>query len=250
MHPTKISQDGINLVKKLEGLHKVQPDGMVSAYRCSAGRYTCGWGATRGVRSGTKWTKEYCEMRLVEDLNDHSKAIKKYVQVPLSQGQYDSLTSFIFNLGEGAFRSSTLLKKLNKGLYDDVPEQIMRWNKCKIDGKLTPLKGLTRRRAAEAAIFSRDALMPSDEDGPTMPQRVTAEAPKSLMKSKTMAGAGIAGAATGLNEVAGQMQGLLPYAESLKTVFLICAIGGIALAAYARFKDNKEGIHQCSSLAK
>jgi lysozyme len=243
MHPVKISQDGINLVKKFEGLHRVQPDGMVHSYKCSAGRYTCGWGATRGVRSGTKWTKEYCEMRLIEDLNDHAKAIKKYVQVPLSQGQYDSLTSFVFNLGESAFRKSTLLKKLNTGAYDEVPEQIMRWNKCRIDGKLTPLKGLTRRRTAEAAIFARDALMPGDDGGPDMAQKVTAESPKSLMKSKTMAGAGIAGAATGLNEVAGQMQSLLPYAESLKTVFLICAIGGIALAAYARWKDNKEGIH-------
>jgi hypothetical protein len=119
----------------------------------------------------------------------------------------------------------------------------MRWNKARVDGKLTPLKGLTRRRAAEAAIFSRDAAMPSDDGGPEMPQKVTAEAPKSLMKSKTMAGAGIAGAATGLNEVAGQMQSLLPYADSLKTIFLVCAIGGIALAAYARWKDNKEGIH-------
>jgi len=243
MHPVKISEDGINLVKKFEGLHRVQPDGMVSAYRCPAGKYTCGWGATRGVRSGTKWTKEYCEMRLIEDLAEHSKAVKKYVQVPLSQGQFDALTSFVFNLGEGNFRSSSLLRLLNQGKYDDVPEQIMRWNKARVDGKLTPLKGLTRRRAAEAAIFSRDAAMPSDEGGPEMPQKVTAEAPKSLMKSKTMAGAGIAGAATGLNEVAGQMQSLLPYADSLKTIFLVCAIGGIALAAYARWKDNKEGIH-------
>jgi|TARA_B110000238_G_scaffold59970_1_gene65545 lysozyme len=243
MHPIKVSDDGVTLVKKFEGLHRVQPDGMVSAYRCPAGKFTCGFGATRGVRSGTKWTKEYCEMRLIDDLNDHGKAVKKYVQVPLSQGQYDALVSFVFNLGEGAFRSSTLLKHLNKGLYDDVPEQLMRWNKARIDGKLTPLKGLTRRRAAEAAIFSRDALMPSDEGGPEMVQKPTSEAPKSLMKSKTMAGAGIAGMATGLNEVAGQMQGLVAYADSLKTVFLLCAIGGIALAAYARYKDNKEGIH-------
>jgi lysozyme len=243
MHPVKISEDGINLVKKFEGLHRVQPDGMVSAYRCPAGKYTCGWGATRGVRSGTKWTKEYCDMRLVEDLADHSKAIKKYVQVPLSQGQFDALTSFVFNLGEGNFRSSTLLKKLNKGLYDDVPEQIMRWNKARVDGKLTPLKGLTRRRAAEAAIFSRDAAMPSDEGGPDMVQKPTAEAPKSLVKSKTMAGVGIAGTATAMNEMAGQLQGLVAYADSLKTIFLVCAIGGIALAAYARWKDNKEGIH-------
>lgn len=243
MHPNTVSKDCIELVKKFEGLHKVKDDGMVHAYRCPAGKWTCGFGATRGVRSGVTWTKEYSEMRLIEDLEEHGKIVKKYVNVPLTQSQYDALTSFVFNLGGGAFRSSTLLKKLNKGMYDDCPEQIMRWNKAKVDGKLTPLRGLTRRRSAEAAIFSRDAQLPSDEGGPQMPQKVTAEAPKSLAKSKTMAGAGIAGAATAMNEVAGQIQGLVAYAPMLKTIFLICAIGGIALAAYARFKDNKEGIH-------
>ena len=93
MHPVKISDDGVKLVQKFEGLHRVQPDGMVNAYRCPAGKWTCGWGATKGVRSGTKWTKEYCEMRLIEDLAEHGKAVKKYVQVPLSQGQFDALTS-------------------------------------------------------------------------------------------------------------------------------------------------------------
>lgn len=243
MHPNTVSQDCIELVKKFEGLHKIKDDGMVHAYRCPAGKWTCGYGATRGVRSGVTWTKEYSEMRLIEDLEEHGKIVKKSVNVPLTQSQYDALTSFVFNLGGGAFRSSTLLKKLNKGMYDDCPEQIMRWNKAKVDGKLIPLRGLTRRRSAEAAIFSRDAQLPSDEGGPQMAQKVTAAAPKSLAKSKTMAGAGIAGAATALNEVAGQVQGLVSYAPMLKTVFLLCAIGGIALAAYARFKDNKEGVH-------
>ena len=244
MHPQSISPDGIELVKKFEGLHRLQPDGRVAAYRCPANIWSCGYGSTKGVKSDTVWTKDYCELRLIEDLNDHAKEVKKLVNVPLSQSQYDALVSFVFNIGAGRnFRTSTLLKKLNVGLYDEVPEQIMRWNKARVDGKLTPLKGLTRRRAAEAAIFSKDALMPSDQDGPEMAQKVTTEAPKKLTKSKTMVGAGIAGAATGLNEVAGQIQGLVSYAPMLKTVFLICAIGGIALAAYARFKDNKEGVH-------
>ena len=243
MHPQSISAQGINLVKKFEGLHRVQPDGMVSSYRCPANRYTCGFGATRGVRSGTKWTKEYCEQRLIEDLNEHGKAVKRHVNVPLSQYQYDALTSFVFNLGAGAFKSSTLLKKLNQGLYDEVPEQLMRWNKARVDGKLTPLNGLTRRRAAEAALFSSDAALPSDEGGSEMPQKVSSAAPKSLAKSKTMAGAGIAGAATAMNEISGQLQGLLPYADSLKVLFLVCAIGGIVLAAYARFKDHSDGVH-------
>ena len=243
MHPNTVSKDCIELVKKFEGLHKVKDDGMVHAYRCPAGKWSAGYGATKGVRSGVVWTKDYSEMRLIEDLDEHGKIVKKYVNVPLTQSQYDALTSFVFNLGGGAFRSSTLLKKLNKGLYDEVPEQILRWNKARVDGKLTPLRGLTRRRSAEAAIFARDAQLPSDEGGPAMPQKPTAEAPKSLAKSKTMAGAGIAGAATALNEVSGQIQGLVSYAPMLKTIFLILAIGGIALAAYARFKDNKEGVH-------
>ena len=243
MHPDTISNDGIDLVKTFEGLHKVQPDGTISAYLCPAGKWTIGYGSCKGVRSGMKITKEEAELRLREDLRTAEADVKRYVTVPLTQGQYDALVSFVFNLGAGNFRSSTLLKKLNQGLYNDVPEQIMRWNKARVGGKLTVLNGLTRRRAAEAAIFSRDAKLPSAEGGPTMPQKVAAAAPKPLAKSKTMAGAGIAGAATALGEITPQIEALVPYSESMKTIFLLCALGGIALAAYARFKDHKDGVH-------
>ena len=192
MHPTTISADGIALIKRFEGLHKVQSDGTVSSYRCPAGKWTVGWGSCKGVRSGMKITVAEAEDRLAADISEHEHFVKQYVTVPLTQGQYDSLVSFVFNLGGGAFRSSTLLSKLNKGLYDDVPEQLMRWNKARVNGQLTPLKGLTRRRAAEAAIFSKDAKLPSDEGGPIAPQKVTASTTKPLRKSKTMAGAGIA----------------------------------------------------------
>ena len=243
MHPTSVSADCIELVKKFEGLHKLKDDGLVHAYRCPAGKWTLGFGATKGIRSGMTCTVAEAEQRLIDDLDEHGKAVKKYVNVPLTQGQYDALTSFVFNLGEGNFRQSTLLKKLNAGLYDECPEQIMRWNKARVDGKLQHLRGLTRRRAAEAAIFSRDAQLPSVEGGPLMVQKPSAAAPKPLTKSKTMAGAGIAGAATALGEITPQIEALVPYSESMKTIFLLCALGGIALAAYARFKDHKEGVH-------
>lgn len=243
MHPTTISADGIALIKRFEGLHKVQPDGTVSSYRCSAGKWTIGWGSTKGVRSGLKVTVQEAEVRLRDDLKTSEAAVKQYVNVPLTQGQYDALVSFVFNCGSGNFKSSTLLKKLNQGLYNDVPEQIMRWNKARVDGKLTVLNGLTRRRSTEAAIFSKDAKLPSDEGGAIAPQKVTAATTKPLRKSKTMAGAGIAGAATALGEIAPQIEALVPYSDSMKTIFLLCAVGGIALAAYSRFKDHKDGIH-------
>jgi len=243
MHPTDTSQNGIDLIKKFEGLHKQTEDGMISAYRCPAGKWTIGYGSVRGVRSGMKISKQEAEDLLIKDVRDHNKAIFRNVNVPLTQGQFDALSSFVFNLGEANFKSSTLLKKLNQGLYEEVPEQIMRWNKARVSGKLQVLNGLTRRRAAEAAIFTREAKLPSDPGGPEMPQKPQAAATKPLAKSKTMAGAGIAGAATALGEITPQIEALVPYSDSMKTIFLLCAIGGIALAAWARFKDHKEGIH-------
>ena len=243
MHPQSISKEGVDLIKRFEGLHKLGKDDKIRAYRCPAGKWTCGWGSTKGVRSGTTWTRQEAEERLMADIEEHEHIVKQYVTVPLTQSQYDALVSFVYNLGGGNFRSSTLLKKLNQGLYDDVPEQLMRWNKARVDGKLTPLKGLTRRRSAEAAIFAAEAKLPPDAGGPIGPQKIEAAAQKPLTKSKTMAGAGIAGAATALGEITPQIEALVPYSDSMKTIFLLCAIGGIALAAYARFKDHKEGIH-------
>jgi GH24 family phage-related lysozyme (muramidase) len=241
MHPETISDDGIELIKRFEGLHKVQPDGLISSYRCAAGVWTIGWGSTKGIRSGMKITVEEAEEKLRDDLKTAESAVKQHVSVPLSQGQYDALVSFIFNLGSGNFRSSSLLKRLNRGLYDDVPEQLLRWNKARVGGKLTVLRGLTRRRAAEAAIFSRDAKLPADDGGPVSVQKISQADIKPLRQSKTMAGAGIAGAATALGEITPQIEALVPYSENMKTIFLLCAIGGIALAAYSRFKDHKEG---------
>lgn len=240
MIPDNVSEAGVRLVKKFEGLHKVGDDGLIHSYRCPAGKWTIGWGSCKGVRSGMRITEAEAEQRLMHDLDEHAKAIHRYVEVPLSQNQYDALTSFIFNVGAANFKSSTLLKRLNSGLYHEVPDQLMRWNKARVDGKLTPLRGLTRRRTAEAALFAMDAKLAAD-GGDKMPQKVEEAKPKPLTQSKTMAGAGVAGAATALSEITPQIEALVPYSDSMKTLFLLCAIGGIALVAYSRWKDSKEG---------
>lgn len=242
MHPTSVSQQGIDLVKKFEGLHKVQPDGTVSSYRCPAGVTTIGFGFTKGVRSGTKMTVEQCEARLLAELNEFGAQVRRVVDVPLTQSQFDSIVSLTFNIGIGNLKSSTLLKRLNSGNYGDVPAQMMRWNKARVDGKLQPLKGLTRRRAAEAAVFTMDAQLPSDDGGDSMPQKIKVQDKKPLAKSKTMAGAGVAGAATVLGEITPQVEALIPYASSMKSLFLVLALAGVALAVYARMKDQKDGV--------
>ena len=241
MTPTTVSPSGISLVKKFEGLHKQTSEGDVRAYRCPAGRWTIGWGHCKGVKSGMRATVEECEQFLQEDLNEAGNVVTRLVHVPLTQHQFDALASFIFNLGQGNFAESTLLRKLNQGLYDEVPEQLMRWNKARVDGVLTPLKGLTRRRTAEAALFSMDVAL-ADDGGDMMAQKPEQSATKPLKKSKTLAGAGIAGGAGIMAEVAAQLQPLVGYSESIKYIFLAASLAGVALVTYARIKDSKEGV--------
>jgi lysozyme len=242
MQPDSISANGLNLIKSFEGLAKVGEDGKIRAYRCVAGRWTIGYGHTKGVRSGMVITKDEAEDLLREDMKVYEQAVRRQISVPLSQNQFDALVSLCFNIGEANLSSSTLKKLLNKGQYDEIPEQIMRWNKARVDGNLQAVKGLTRRRSAEAALFSMDAKLASN-GGDVMPQKVEQKAVKSLAKSKTMAGTGAAGMATILNEVSSQLEFLSAYSSTLQTVFIVVALGGIGLAAYARYKDHSEGIH-------
>ena len=240
MHPEHISQSGINLIKSFEGLHKLSDDGLIHSYRCSAGRWTIGYGSTKGVRSGQRITEQEAEDKLKQDVVTAENDVKRHIKVPLSQNQFDALCSFAFNCGGANLGKSTLTKLVNKGKYDEASEQFLRWNKARVNGELTILRGLTRRRTAEAALFNMDAQLPA-KTGEIMPQKIEQKATKPLIKSKTMVGTGVAGAATGLNEIAGQIQMLLPYASSLKVIFLVCALGGIGLAAWARYSDHRKG---------
>ncbi len=86
---------------------------------------------------------------LAQDLERFEAAVNDGVQVALNQNQFDALVSFAFNVGRQAFKSSTLLKKLNQGLYDEVPEQLRRWNKA--GGNV--IQGLVNRREKEIALW-------------------------------------------------------------------------------------------------
>ena len=138
----KISNTGIDLIKHFEGCE-------LEAYKCAAGVWTIGYGHIKGVTPESVITQEQAEQMLVEELNEYEGYINDMVTTPLSQNQFDALVSWTYNLGPTNLRSSTLLKVLNSGAYDDVPSQIKRWNKA--NGKV--LDGLIRRREAEALLF-------------------------------------------------------------------------------------------------
>ena len=122
----------------------------LTAYQDSVGVWTIGWGHTAGVKKGDNWTQDEADDILLNDLEKFEGYVNQYVQVPLTQNQFDALVSWTFNLGPGNLQSSTMLTKLNEKSYDEVPSQMKRWNKA--GGKV--LRGLERRRNAEAAMFS------------------------------------------------------------------------------------------------
>ena len=136
------SEEGISLIKKFEGCE-------LEAYQCSADVWTLGYGHTSGVSKGDTCTAEDAESMLTEDLQEFEGYVNDLVDVDLMQNQFDALVAWTYNLGPGALRESTLLRKLNEGDYKDAPYQIKRWNRA--GGKV--LDGLVRRREAEALLF-------------------------------------------------------------------------------------------------
>ncbi len=138
----KTSAEGLSLIKKFEGCE-------LYAYQCSAGVWTIGYGHTKDVEPGMQITKEDAEEMLVEELHEYESYINDFVTAPLSQNQFDALVSWVYNLGPANLKSSTMLKVLNAGDYDEVPAQMKRWNKA--GGKR--LEGLIRRREAESLLF-------------------------------------------------------------------------------------------------
>ena len=137
-----ISNTGIDLIKHFEGCE-------TEAYLCPAGVPTIGYGHIKGVQMGDVITEAQAHEMLVEELDEYESYINDLVTVSLNQNQFDAMVSWVYNLGGGNLRASTLLKVLNSGDYSGVPEQIMRWNKA--GGRV--LEGLTRRRQAEADLF-------------------------------------------------------------------------------------------------
>lgn len=134
------------LIKQFEGCHlKAYPDP-----GSGGDPWTIGWGATGpGIGPVTVWTKATADARLAQDVARFADGVRGMVKVPVNANQLGALISFAYNVGLGNLKTSTLLRKLNAGDYEGAKGQFSRWNRAA--GKV--MRGLTRRRAAEAAKF-------------------------------------------------------------------------------------------------
>lgn len=138
----QISQRGVDLIKEFEGLR-------LESYFCPSGILTIGFGSTgRHVTEGLVITKAKAEELLRADLGRFEDAVRK-AALPCTQGQFDAMVSFAFNVGIGAFQKSTLLRKHKAGDKAGAAAQFGRW----VNGGGKKLPGLVRRRKAEAALY-------------------------------------------------------------------------------------------------
>ncbi len=144
-----IGKNGLDLIKSFEGFSSVP-------YRCLAGVPTIGYGTTyyEGGRHVTMNDKPISKERATEILKHqiddvYGSSVNRYVTRYMTQNQFDAMASFAYNLGSGALKSSTLLRKVNKLKDEEAALQFLRWDKA--GGK--KLAGLTRRRKAESKLY-------------------------------------------------------------------------------------------------
>jgi len=139
----------LNIIKKFEGLE-------LSSYPDTGGIWTIGYGNTinkdtgQAIKPGDKIDLATAERWLKMDVAEREKRINKLIKVPVTENQMAAITSLVYNIGTGAFGSSTLLRLLNQGSDKKlVADQFLRWNK--VQGK--EVKGLTDRRKLERELF-------------------------------------------------------------------------------------------------
>jgi len=137
-----ITQEGLDLI---EGLSS-------SVYTCPAGYATIGYGHLITKSESFKTiTEDNAQELLRSDAEDAERAVLRYIDIPLTDGQFDSLVSFTFNLGSGALQRSTLRRKVNRQAHGEVPDQFNRW----VWAGGRKLNGLITRRRMESALYVR-----------------------------------------------------------------------------------------------
>lgn len=229
-----LNKDTLNLIKQWEGLR-------LEAYQDQAGVWTIGYGHTgEEVRRNMVITQAEANKLLLNDLRTAQRGVESLVKVDLTDNQYGAIVSFVFNLGEGRFRSSTLLRKINAGDFDAVPRELAKWNKHTDPktGKKVPNRGLTNRRAAEIGLWSKGSYVASNT--------IVAEHDDNPVHRDTRAqGTALAIGAGGASELsetvaesANQIGFFAEYSDVLKVIFGVLIFAGVALAAYGFWKNR------------
>ena len=138
------SDNGEKLTKSFESCRLV-------AYQDGGGIWTIGWGRTKGVKEGDTCTQDQADQWLTEDLIWAIYTVNRFVHAQLTQGEFDALVDFVYNVGADNFGGSTLLRKLNQSDFLGAAQEFERWDLS----KGVVVAGLLRRRIAEEGEFKQ-----------------------------------------------------------------------------------------------
>lgn len=231
----KTSQAGIQLLISFEGFRG-------QAYIPVPGdRPTIGFGFTEGVKMGDTMTLYDAKERLKKELVKYEQGVLEALTLPPTQPEFDALVSLCFNIGIAGFKRSSVVKAHNRGDKQAAARAFSLWNKS--GGKV--YAGLTRRRAAEAALYLTPVAA-EERDQPEMPQTVDPERP---MTASTINRAGVvAGGSTALvaatetvNSINYLKRGVDDLQDWLVPVLLIIAVGAVGYIVYQRWQQRKNG---------
>ena len=231
----KTSAEGKAFIKSFEGFVGV-------AAPCPAGVLSIGYGFTRNVKPGDVMSVEDADRRLDAELVEYESAVTAATVNGCTQAEFDALVSFAWNIGIAGMRNSTVIKAHNRGDKQAAGRAFMLWNKFTAPdtGFKMVSAGLTRRRAAEAAMYLSDT---EDE----MPQQV--DAPKTMAGSTINRASVIAGTtaavasatevAKGVADLKNQVGNL---GDWLVPVLLVATVLAVGYIIYERFQQRKKGI--------
>lgn len=160
--PMRTSAEGLALIKSFESCAVAIGGGKFRAYPDPAPGnnglpVTIGWGSTRDfqgkpIKLGTVWTQEECDRKKAEDMAVFESEVRAILgATPTTQSQFDAMVSFAYNLGSARLKGSTLMRKHKAGDYAGAAAEFAKWNRA--GGQV--LRGLTRRREAEAALYRK-----------------------------------------------------------------------------------------------
>lgn len=226
------NQKGVALIIEFEGFRS-------EAYIPVPGDVpTIGFGFTKGVRMGDKMTRSEAAARLKEELGEYEAGVLSACTLEPNENEFAALVSFAFNVGIGALRKSSVIKAHNRGDKQAAARAFSLWNKS--GGKV--YAGLTRRRAAEAALY----LMPAVIDEVQMPQSIDHETPmtaSTINRASVVAGgtatlAAVSETIHAVNQVKSEVVGL---GDWLMPALLLAVVGLCGYVVWQRIQQRKGG---------
>jgi len=227
------------LIKEYEGLR-------LKAYRCSAGRLTIGWGHTSAagepvVKPGLTISKAEAERIFDRDIENFAVGVEKLIKVDATDNQFGACVSLAFNIGVGAFSKSSVLRFLNRGRPDDAADAFMLWNKVTKGGRKVVERGLTRRRASEAALFKTD-----EEDGDEaisdvrMPDAPEGKGPFNSTTTIVTGVTATAGVTAATKEIVENTSSIMSSTGIISVVLILIIVAGAAWVIRERMKKSKD----------